>query len=146
VKILLTYDCIYPESLGGVEYRDHCLAQALAERGHAVTIAGWVAAPHDAGPGVTITPLAYRSPIHDGTGQRSAIASLKFAAACARLDLRNVDIVETANIPYIHIPPLAVRCWLAGTPLVITWYEYFGPYWRQYKGPALEPSSGAARK
>ena len=135
MRFLLIYDCIYPESLGGVEYRNHCLAQALVERGHTVTVAGWVKNPHTPSSGVEILPLAYGTTIHDGSGQRSALASLRFAAAVARLDVTAYDIVETANIPYIHILPLALRCFWARKPFIITWYEFFGPYWGQYKNP-----------
>lgn len=136
MKFLLVYDCIYPESLGGVEHRNHCLAQALVERGHTVTIAGWVKNPHTPPPGVKILSLAYGAAIHDGTGQRSASTSLRFAAAVARLDVAAYDVIETANIPYVHILPLALRCFLARKPLIVTWYEFFGSYWGQYKSPA----------
>lgn len=135
MRFLLIYDCIYPESLGGIEHRNHCLAQALAERGHTVTIAGWVKNPHIPIPGVEIVPLAYGTTIHDGTGQRSALASLRFAAAVARLDIATYDVVETANIPYAHILPLALRCFWARKPFIVTWYEFFGSYWGQYKKP-----------
>jgi len=139
VNFLLIYDCIYPESLGGVEYRNHCLAQALVERGHSVTVAGWVKTLHTPSPGVTILPLAYITKIHDGTGQRSALASLRFAAAVACLDITAFDVVETANIPYVHILPLALRCFWAKKLFIVTWYEFFGPYWRHYKMPIAAP-------
>ena len=135
MKILLVYDCVYPESLGGVEYRNYCLAQALAERGHAVTVAGWMSGPKTLKDGVSALPMAFRAATHDGTGKRSTVASLKFTAAAARLDVGAYDVIETANIPYIHILPLAVRCALAGKPFVVTWHEHFGPYWRRYEGP-----------
>lgn len=137
MRFLFVYDCIYPESLGGIEHRNYCLAQALVERGHTVTVAGWVKNPHTPSPGVDILPLAYGTTIHDGTGQRSALASLRFAAAVARLNVKAYDVVETANIPYVHILLLALRCFWAGKPFVVTWYEFFGPYWGQYKRPAV---------
>lgn len=133
MRFLLVYDCIYPESLGGVEYRNHCLAQALVERGHTVTVAGWVKSPHTPSPGIKILPLAYSTTIHDGSGQRSALTSLRFAAAVARLDIAAYDVIETANIPYVHILPLALRCLLARKPLIVTWHEFFGPHWSRYK-------------
>lgn len=137
MRILLIYDCIYPESLGGVEYRNHCLAQALVERGHTVTIAGWVKNPHIPSTGVKIFPLRYNTKIHDGTGRRSFLASLRFAVAIARLDVTAYDVVETANIPYAHIFPLAFKCVLARKIFIVTWYEFFGSYWSQYKNPAI---------
>ena len=135
MRFLLVYDCIYPESLGGIEHRNHCLAQALTERGHTVTVAGWVKDSHAPSLGVEILPLAYSTTIHDGTGQRSALTSLRFAAAVARLDVTAYDVIETANIPYVHILPLALRCFWSRKPLIVTWYEFFGSYWGQYKNP-----------
>jgi glycosyltransferase involved in cell wall biosynthesis len=135
-RILLIYDCIYPESLGGVEHRNYRLAQALAGRGHHATLAGWAAADPEPLPrGVGFLPMAFRSELYDKNGRRRAVASLKFALACCLLDVRGYDAVETANIPYAHLFPLALRCALSGRPLIVTWYEYFGSYWRSYKGP-----------
>lgn len=133
-RILLVYDCVYPVSLGGVEYRNHCLARALADRGHRVSLVGWADLPADSlPPGVTFVRL------HDRDGKRGIVPTLRFAAAMLWLDLSAYDIVETANIPYLHVFPLAVRCWLARKPLVVSWYEFFGPYWRRYKGGLTAP-------
>jgi glycosyltransferase involved in cell wall biosynthesis len=60
---------------------------------------------------------------------------VRLARAVLRLDLRRFDVVESANIPYAHLPPLALRCRLARKPMVVTWHEYWGRYWRQYQGP-----------
>src|SRR5262249_2727406 len=35
--------------------------------------------------------------------------------------------------------PLALRCRLVGRPLVVTWYEYWGPYWKRYVGCLKAP-------
>ena len=59
---------------------------------------------------------------------------MKFAAACARLDVRPYDVVETANIPYIHILPLALKCWVRGKPFLVTWHEFLGHGWSSYMG------------
>lgn len=139
-RILLVYDCVYPASLGGVEYRNHCLARALADRGHQVSLAGWGDLPTDSlPPGVTLVRLPHAVRLHDRDGKRGIVPTLRFAAAMLWLDLSAYDIVETANIPYLHVFPLAVRCWLARKPLVVSWYEFFGPYWRRYKGGLTAP-------
>jgi glycosyltransferase involved in cell wall biosynthesis len=62
------------------------------------------------------------------------VAALRLAAACARVDLQGFDIVETANIPYAHLAPLAARAELRRIPLIVTWYELWGGYWRRYVG------------
>jgi hypothetical protein len=109
----MIYDCIYPVSLGGVEYRNYCLARALVDRGHSVCLAGWGDLPATSLPaGVTLVRLPYAAPLHDRDGKRGIVPTLRFAAAMLRLDLSAYDIVETANIPALHLFPLAVRCWL----------------------------------
>lgn len=137
LKILLIYDCLYPASLGGVEYRNFCLAKALAANGHQVTLAGWGAQPAEVLPqGVAMLQLPFAQKLHDTNGKRSLMPTLRFAAAMLRLDLRPYDIIEAANIPYLHLFPLALRCLLARKPLMVSWYEFFGSYWRHYKDTA----------
>lgn len=135
LSILLLYDCIYPGSVGGVEHRNYELARALASRGHKVTLAGFADGDDSPAPGVKILPLGPRGRLYGAAGKRSTGLALRFAAKVARLDLSPYDLVETANIPYVHLFPLALRCRLARKPLVVTWYEYWGPYWREYLGP-----------
>ncbi len=135
LSILLLYDCIYPGSVGGVEHRNFELARALAARGHKVTLAGFADLRDAPAPGVEILPLGPRGRLYAASGKRSTGEALRFAAKVARMDLSPYDLVETANIPYVHLFPLALRCRMAKKPLVVTWYEYWGPYWREYLGP-----------
>jgi len=134
LAILLFYDCIYPESVGGVEHRNHELARALAARGHRVTLAGFAAAPSQPCAGVDILPVGPPGRLYSAAGKRSTGEAARLAAAAARIDLRPFDLVEAANIPYAHLPVLAARCRLLGKPFVVTWHEYWGRYWRQYLG------------
>ncbi|HWM92991.1 MAG TPA: glycosyltransferase family 4 protein [Thermoanaerobaculia bacterium] len=134
LRILLLYDCLYPRSVGGVEHRNYELARALAARGHRVTLAGFAEAPSEPFPGVEILPVGPPGRLYTSSGKRSTGEAARLARAVLRLDLGRYDVIETANIPYAHLPPLAFRCRRAGKPLVVTWYEYWGRYWRQYLG------------
>jgi len=134
LRILLVYDCLYPWSVGGVEHRNHELARALAARGHRVTLAGFAEAPSEPFPGVEVLPLAPPGRLYTAEGKRSTGEALRLARAVLRLDLHAFDVVETANIPYAHLPPLALRCRRSRRPLVVTWHEYWGRYWRRYLG------------
>lgn len=136
LRIALVYDCIFPESVGGVERRNAELAHALAGRGHQVTLAGWTRAGEEIRDGgrVRVLPLGPPSPLHDAEGKRGLGASLRFAWHCLRLDVRRFDVVETAHIPFLHLLPLALKCALARRPLIVSWYEVWGPYWREYVG------------
>ncbi len=135
LRILLVYDCLYPWSVGGVEHRNHELARALSARGHRVTLAGFADAPSEPFPGVDVLPLGPPGRLYTEAGKRSTGEAARLARAVLGIDLRRFDVVETANIPYAHLPPLALRCRLARRPLVVTWHEYWGRYWRHYLGP-----------
>jgi glycosyltransferase involved in cell wall biosynthesis len=134
LSIALVYDHLYPEDLGGVEHRNRELARALARRGHLVTLVAWTRRRGELEPGVRVAPVGRTKGAHRPGGRRSSLRALRFALDCARLDLAQFDVVETANIPYAHLPVLALRCRRAGKPLVVTWYEYWGRYWREYVG------------
>lgn len=145
LAILLFYDCIYPESVGGVEHRNHELARALAARGHRATLAGFAAAPSRPCPGVEILPVGSPGRLYSADGKRSTAEAARLAAAAARIDLRPFDVIEAANIPYAHLPVLAARCRLLGKPFVVTWHEYWGRYWRQYLGAKWQVYAGIER-
>ena len=134
MRILLFYDCIYPESVGGVEHRNHELARALAARGHQVTLAGFSTGPSQPYDGVEILPVAPPGRLYVESGKRSTSEALRLARAAARIDLSRFDVVEAANIPYAHLPVLALRCRRQGKPLVVTWHEHWGRYWARYLG------------
>jgi len=139
LRILLLYEAVYPDSIGGVETRDWELGRALGRRGHEVTLAGFCAPLPGEPPNVRVLPLGPSPRLYNAGGRRSTRAALRFAAAAARLDLSPYDVVETANMPYIHLLPLALRCRLAKKPLVVSWYEYWAGYWRGYVGAAKAP-------
>lgn len=134
LSILLFYDCVYPESLGGVEHRNRELARALAARGHRVTLAGFADGPSRPFEGVEILPVGPRGQLYTPEGKRKTSSAARLAWGASRLDLSRFDVIETANIPYAHLWPLAYRCRKLGKPLIVTWHEYWGRYWKQYLG------------
>jgi glycosyltransferase involved in cell wall biosynthesis len=142
LKLLLLYETVYPDFIGGVEVRNYHLAAALARRGNQVTLAGFCGDLGTDVPNLRILSFGPRRTLYNAEGKRSTRQALRFAATVAhpgRLDLGEFDLVETANMPYIHLFPLAARCAAAGKPLLVTWYEYWGPYWRGYVGPLRAP-------
>jgi glycosyltransferase involved in cell wall biosynthesis len=143
LKLLILYETVYPDFIGGVEVRNYHLAAALARRGHEVTLAGFCGDLKSEVPNLRILSLGDLGSLYNEAGKRSTRQALRFAATVAnpaRLDLAEFDLVETANMPYIHLVPLAARCAAAGKPLLVTWYEYWGPYWRGYVGPLRSPA------
>lgn len=134
LNILLFYDCVYPESLGGVEHRNRELARALSARGHNVTLAGFADRASRPFEGVDVLPVGPRGQLYTPEGKRKTSSAARLAWGAANLDLSRFDVIETANIPYAHLFPLAWRCRRLGKPLIVTWHEYWGRYWQQYLG------------
>ncbi|HVF61448.1 MAG TPA: glycosyltransferase family 4 protein [Thermoanaerobaculia bacterium] len=124
-----------------METHNHELARALVRRGHEVTLAGFCGDLAGEPPGLHVRSLGdLGGRLYNREGKRSTRQALRFAAAAARFDLGPYDVVETPNMPYVHLLPLAARCRRAGKPLVVTWFEHWGAYWREYVGAAKAPA------
>lgn len=145
LSILLFYDCIYPESVGGVEHRNHELARALGARGHRVTLAGFASDPSRPARNVEILPVGRPGRLYSAEGKRSTSEAARLARAASRIDLAPYDVIEAANIPYAHLPLLALRCRRSRKPFVVTWHEYWGRYWQQYLGAKWPVYAGIER-
>jgi glycosyltransferase involved in cell wall biosynthesis len=139
LKILLVYETVYPDFIGGVESRNYELAAALRRRGHEVTLAGFRKPRTDGSPAPGVRSLGELDGLYNAAGQRSTRGAIRFALTVSWIDVSGYDVVETANMPYIHIFPLALKCALAGKPLLVTWYEYWGDYWKGYVGRLKAP-------
>lgn len=139
MKVLIVYETVYPDFIGGVEHRNHELAAALCRRGHEVTLAGFCKPLPGIPPRLTVRSLGELGELYNAAGRRSTRKAIRFALTVPQLDVRGFDVVETANMPYIHILPLALKCALAGKPLIVTWYEYWGNYWKGYVGRLKAP-------
>lgn len=132
MRILLVNDRLYPDFIGGVEKRNHDLALALAAMGHEVTLAGFGTPPAALPRGVTVISFGPLGRLYSREGKRSRLQAFRYAHRAFGLDLEPYDVVEVSNIPYVHVPALALRCAIARTPLLVTWYEFWGSYWSEY--------------
>ncbi|HSK75740.1 MAG TPA: glycosyltransferase family 4 protein [Thermoanaerobaculia bacterium] len=139
LKILIVYETVYPDFIGGVEHRNFELGAGLARRGHEVTLAGFCKPLPGIPPRLVVRSLGELGPLYNSAGQRSTRQAIRFAFTVPRIDVSEFDVVETANMPYIHIVPLAIKCRLAGKPLLVTWYEYWDHYWKGYVGRLKAP-------
>jgi glycosyltransferase involved in cell wall biosynthesis len=140
LRLLLLNEAVYPDFIGGVETRNAGLAQALVRRGHEVTLAGFCGPLPSEPPTLRVLSLGPSPRLYTAIGRRSTRQALRFARSVSTLDLTPFDIVETANMPYAHLVPLAARCARRGKPLLITWYEYWGRYWPSYVGTVAAPA------
>lgn len=143
MKLLIVYETVYPDFIGGVELRNYELAAALCRRGHEVTLAGFCSGLTSTVENLHILSLGELGELgglYNRAGRRSTRQALRFAAVVRRLDLTPYDAVETPSVPYVHLLPLAWKCALAGKPLLVTWYEHWGAYWRGYVGRLRAPA------
>ena len=108
MKILLLYDCVYPESLGGVEHRNHELAAALGGLGHEVTIAGFAVSSRDVAKNARVLSLGPPGKLYDAHGKRRASEALRFAHF---LSPEGVALINTRPVL-----PVTVTCGKADYP------------------------------
>ena len=130
LRLLLVYDTLYPDTIGGIEHRAAELARALAARGHRVSLAAFTDRPASSVPGVELLSLG--SPDRRPGIRRGGASALRFAGAVGRLPVERFDLVEVANVPFAHLLPLALRCRRGGVPLLVTWHEVWGEHWRRF--------------
>jgi len=140
LKLLIVYETVYPDFIGGVELRNYELAAALCRRGHEVTLAGFCGGLTSTVENLHILSLGELGGLYNRGGRRSTRQALRFAAVVRSLDLAPYDAVETPSVPYVHLLPLAWKCAAAGKPLLVTWYEHWGAYWRGYVGRLRAPA------
>lgn len=163
LRLLVLYESLYPDYAGGIESRNFEMARALAERGHEVTLAGFGTARPESRPVLgfgdgaplgagRIERLVLGPPrgLYGPTGHRSHRRALEFAWRAQRIPLRNYDLIETASMPFLHLPGLALAARLARRPLLVVWHEVWGAYWKEYVGSLKAPiyrllERGAAR-
>jgi len=132
MRILLLYNSLYPATLGGVEHRNLGLALALAARGHRITLAGFGQPGEAPASGVDRLVLGPPPRLYDAGGVRRLSTAWPYAAAMRRLPLERFDLAETASLPFVHLPLLSRACRSRRLPLLVTWYECWGDYWRTY--------------
>lgn len=135
LRIAFVYDALYPEINGGGERRNYELGKRLATR-HDVTHVSW---DHWAGTGrvtrdgARLLAVGSPRPFYTHEGRRSIREAIAFGARIFPALLRNrFDIIDCSATPYIPL----YACWLASrltrTPLVSTWFEYWGDSWADY--------------
>ena len=137
MRIAFLYDCIYPYTIGGVERRVHEIGRRLAARGHEVHHFGmkfWDGPAIIEDGGVQIHGVSLASPIYAG-GRRAIPPAARYAGSLLRpLLAGGFDLIDAQQFPYLHCFPAAFTAAVRDMPLVITWHEVWGRYWREYLG------------
>lgn len=137
MRIAFLYDCVYPYTIGGVERRIRELGLRLAARGHEVHQLGmkfWDGPDEIVREGVRIHGICPASPLYAG-GRRAILPAARYAGSLLGPLLRDgFDLVDCQQFPYLHCFPAAAATAARRIPLVLTWHEVWGPYWRDYLG------------
>jgi len=67
-------------------------------------------------------------------GKRSIKAAIRFSSKLLLSFKGDFDVIDAQQFPYLPCYSAKVHSVLGRTPLVITWHEVWGNYWREYLG------------
>jgi glycosyltransferase involved in cell wall biosynthesis len=137
MKIALVYDLIYPFSIGGVESRNFSLGKELVLQGHEVHLFGvkmWR--------GKDILKISKNYYAHGVSrysgkynfkGNRKAFEPLKYSFFLFFEMMKyDFDIVDVSAFPYFPAFSCKFYSLFKNRPLVITWHEAWGEFWKNY--------------
>jgi L-malate glycosyltransferase len=144
MKIVYVSELIYPFSKGGAERRIYEIGRRLVDRGHDVHWYGMVPDGELAAGGLVDGIRVHRvcSPgnLFAAEGRRAVWPALRFASRLALQmlrdprPLRHADALDCSVYPFFHC--LLLRTLAPRTPLIVSWWEFWGSYWLDYMGPA----------
>jgi glycosyltransferase involved in cell wall biosynthesis len=141
LRILFVSELFYPYVKGGAEKRFYEIAVRLAAQGHDVH---WVAARAWEGPadrdldGIHLHAIGRPQDLYAEDGKRAVWPALRFtfflvgALIRRRRIFSSAEVIDSSLYPFFHC--FAIRGFLPRKPMVITWHEYWGPYWTEYLG------------
>ena len=138
MKIAYVFDAVYPYITGGVEKRIWELSRRLAARGHEVHVYGmkyWTGDDAIVREGVTYHGVCKPPALYNSSGRRSIRQVLYYTILLPfSLFRERHDIIDCQASPYFPAIVCKKISILRGTPLILTWHEVWGGYWRQYLG------------
>lgn len=141
MRICISYDCLYPWTVGGAERTYRALAERLAAEGHNVTYLTrlqWDTDQPPDIPGVDVRAVSPREPLYGPDGRRRITEAIRFGAGVfveLLLHGRRYDVVHTASFPFFSVLAAAAARPFGGFEIVIDWHEVWSrDYWREYLG------------
>ena len=131
LKIAVINDTVYPFSKGGAQKRVYEISRRLVQRGHEVH---WYGMDYGAKEieGIRLHAVCPAYRMYTNEGRRLVSQALRFALRLRVKD--NVDVIDCMNFPYLHCFGVKLDAVISNTPLVITWFEFWGKYWHEYSG------------
>lgn len=136
MKIAYVHDVIYPYVKGGAERRVWEVSRRLAKGGHEVHVFGmkhWEGDDLVEREGVVLHGVSPAGSLYSG-GRRSISAAVRFSARLLPKLRGDFDVIDAQQFPYLPCFSAKLHALRRGAPLVITWHEVWGEYWREYLG------------
>jgi glycosyltransferase involved in cell wall biosynthesis len=141
VQVCIVYDCLFPYTIGGAERWYRNIAEALAAKGHDVTILTlrqWQRGDEPEIPGVRVVAVGPRLALYTSSGRRRLLPPIVFGVGVLRHLLRRgrrYDVVHAASFPYFSLLAAAAMRRRGGYRIVVDWHEVWTrEYWREYLG------------
>ena len=141
MQVCIVYDCLFPYTIGGAERWYRNVAEALAAKGHGVTILTlrqWERGEEPDIPGVRVVAVGPRFELYTRDGRRRLLPPVVFGLGVLSHLLRygpRYDVVHTASFPYFSLLAAGAMRRRGGYRIVVDWHEVWTrDYWREYLG------------
>jgi glycosyltransferase involved in cell wall biosynthesis len=141
VQVCIVYDCLYPFTIGGAERWYRNVAEALAAKGHDVTILTlrqWDDGEEPDIPGVRVIAVGPRFALYTSGGRRRLVPPIVFGLGVLRHLVRRgrrYDVVHTASFPYFSLLAISAMRRRGRYRIVVDWHEVWTrEYWHEYLG------------
>ena len=135
MNIAYISDVIYPFVNGGAEKRIYEMGTRLAtnEEVHVFGMKWWQGKKDIDLGGMHLHGVC--KPLNLYVGERRSLQeAVRFAGSLGAVSGYDLDVIDCNQFPYLPCFPSKLISLLKGSPLVITWHEFWGDYWYQYLG------------
>lgn len=137
LRIAILSEFVHPFHVGGAERRYYELARRLAVRGHEVHWFAMRVWPHTVPDfeGIRLHPALEPVDVYADGGGRAIAPGLRVSLGLTRALARSAtdfDVIDCSLYPFFHI--FGARVVRPRTPVVVSWYEFWGEYWYEYLG------------
>jgi len=147
LRVGYVYDALYPATNGGAERRFAELSRRLAAT-HTIEYLTWTFWPGPARRtvgGVTQVGVGAAPDFYGRDGKRRIREALAFTIRLVPVLLRReLDVLDVSATPTLPLYGAALAARLTGTPMVVTWHEYWDDHWHAYL-PAAPVTARVAR-
>lgn len=139
MNIAFVSNVVYPFVAGGAQKRIHEIGTRLVQMGHDVTVYGrrfWNGPAEITHSGMTLRAVSPARELY-ADERRSIPEAIEFSIALLRplaAHSNEHDVVVASVFPYFSVLASKAATVFRDLPLVTTWHEVWGTYWRSYLG------------